>query len=148
MDTRVSWNPTLSHSYAGTSIRASLTFNQGFKAGRNMRRKLLAVLRLKCHGLFLDLQVCGLPMGGWGCRAQRAAGITWGSARFVDPGGSCVSALVCRRVHVCGSTSGITYVCTHVYVCVNERVPASMRRCVVCVGMRACACVRRCALCR
>ncbi|XP_057397207.1 telomerase reverse transcriptase isoform X1 [Balaenoptera acutorostrata] len=47
-------------SYAGTSIRASLTFNQGFKAGRNMRRKLLAVLRLKCHGLFLDLQVNSL----------------------------------------------------------------------------------------
>ncbi|XP_057565964.1 telomerase reverse transcriptase isoform X6 [Hippopotamus amphibius kiboko] len=47
-------------SYARTSIRASLTFNQGFKAGRNMRRKLLAVLRLKCHGLFLDLQVNSL----------------------------------------------------------------------------------------
>ncbi|XP_023979618.1 telomerase reverse transcriptase isoform X2 [Physeter macrocephalus] len=47
-------------SYAGTSIRASLTFNQGFKPGRNMRRKLLAVLRLKCHGLFLDLQVNSL----------------------------------------------------------------------------------------
>uniref|UniRef100_A0A8C6AWP4 Telomerase reverse transcriptase n=1 Tax=Monodon monoceros TaxID=40151 RepID=A0A8C6AWP4_MONMO len=47
-------------SYAGTSIRASLTFKQGFKPGRNMRRKLLAVLRLKCHGLFLDLQVNSL----------------------------------------------------------------------------------------
>ncbi|EPY89918.1 hypothetical protein CB1_000069005 [Camelus ferus] len=47
-------------SYARTSIRASLTFNQGFKAGRNMRRKLFAVLRLKCHGLFLDLQVNSL----------------------------------------------------------------------------------------
>uniref|UniRef100_A0A8C9BAX5 Telomerase reverse transcriptase n=1 Tax=Phocoena sinus TaxID=42100 RepID=A0A8C9BAX5_PHOSS len=47
-------------SYAGTSIRASLTFKQGFKPGRNMRRKLLAVLRLKCHGLLLDLQVNSL----------------------------------------------------------------------------------------
>ncbi|XP_026981240.1 telomerase reverse transcriptase isoform X3 [Sagmatias obliquidens] len=47
-------------SYAGTSIRASLTFNQGFKPGRNMRRKLSAVLRLKCQGLFLDLQVNSL----------------------------------------------------------------------------------------
>ncbi|XP_010855438.1 PREDICTED: telomerase reverse transcriptase [Bison bison bison] len=55
-------------SYARTSIRASLTFTQGFKPGRNMRRKLLAVLQLKCHGLFLDLQ--GPP----GSRAQRRAG--------------------------------------------------------------------------
>uniref|UniRef100_A0A8C3VK75 Telomerase reverse transcriptase n=1 Tax=Catagonus wagneri TaxID=51154 RepID=A0A8C3VK75_9CETA len=47
-------------SYAQTSIRASLTFNQGFKPGSNMRRKLLAVLRLKCHGIFLDLQVNSL----------------------------------------------------------------------------------------
>uniref|UniRef100_A0A8C0WZD1 Telomerase reverse transcriptase n=1 Tax=Castor canadensis TaxID=51338 RepID=A0A8C0WZD1_CASCN len=47
-------------SYARTSIRASLTFHRGFNAGRNMRRKLLAVLRLKCHSLFLDLQVNSL----------------------------------------------------------------------------------------
>ncbi|KAM5328658.1 telomerase reverse transcriptase isoform 2-T2 [Glossophaga mutica] len=47
-------------SYAQTSIRASLTFSQGFKAGRSMRRKLFAVLRLKCHSLFLDLQVNSL----------------------------------------------------------------------------------------
>ncbi|XP_036775976.2 telomerase reverse transcriptase isoform X1 [Manis pentadactyla] len=47
-------------SYAQTSIKASLTFNQGFKPGRNMRRKLFAVLRLKCHGLFMDLQVNSL----------------------------------------------------------------------------------------
>ncbi|XP_066231030.1 telomerase reverse transcriptase isoform X1 [Saccopteryx leptura] len=47
-------------SYAHTSIRASLTFSQGFKAGRNMRRKLFAVLRLKCHSLFLDLQMNSL----------------------------------------------------------------------------------------
>ncbi|XP_016067684.1 PREDICTED: telomerase reverse transcriptase [Miniopterus natalensis] len=47
-------------SYAHTSIRASLTFSQGFKAGRSMRRKLFAVLRLKCHSLLLDLQVNSL----------------------------------------------------------------------------------------
>ncbi|XP_045042162.2 telomerase reverse transcriptase isoform X2 [Desmodus rotundus] len=47
-------------SYAQTSIRASLTFSQGFKAGRSMRRKLFAVLGLKCHSLFLDLQVNSL----------------------------------------------------------------------------------------
>ncbi|XP_062943554.1 telomerase reverse transcriptase isoform X2 [Cynocephalus volans] len=57
--------PHLTHakaflSYARTSIRASLTFNCGFRAGRNMRRKLFGVLRLKCHGLFLDLQVNSL----------------------------------------------------------------------------------------
>ncbi|XP_055003451.1 telomerase reverse transcriptase [Sorex araneus] len=48
-------------SYAETSIRASLAFSQGHKPGRNMRCKLLQVLRLKCHGLFLDLQVNSLP---------------------------------------------------------------------------------------
>ena len=63
VDTRASQDPILSHSYARTSIRASLTFTQGFKPGRNMRRKLLAVLQLKCHGLFLDLQVGGGAVG-------------------------------------------------------------------------------------
>ncbi|EHB11193.1 Telomerase reverse transcriptase [Heterocephalus glaber] len=47
-------------SYARTSIRASLTFDRGIRAGWSMRRKLLAILRLKCHGLFLDLQVNSL----------------------------------------------------------------------------------------
>ncbi|CAO2592048.1 Telomerase reverse transcriptase [Lemmus lemmus] len=47
-------------SYAQTSVKASLTFQRIFKAGRNMRHKLLAVLRLKCHSLFLDLQ---FPLG-------------------------------------------------------------------------------------
>nr|XP_040127881.1 telomerase reverse transcriptase isoform X7 [Ictidomys tridecemlineatus] len=47
-------------SYAQTSVRASLTFHRGSRVGRNLRRKLLAVLRLKCHGLFLDLQVNSL----------------------------------------------------------------------------------------
>ncbi|XP_058536166.1 telomerase reverse transcriptase isoform X3 [Ochotona princeps] len=47
-------------SFAGTSARSSLTFNPGPQAGRSLRHKLLAVLRLKCHGLFLDLQVNSL----------------------------------------------------------------------------------------
>ncbi|XP_058148628.1 telomerase reverse transcriptase [Dasypus novemcinctus] len=47
-------------SYARTSIRASLALQHGRQPGRSMRRKLFAVLRLKCHGLFLDLQVNGL----------------------------------------------------------------------------------------
>uniref|UniRef100_A0A8C2M0A0 Telomerase reverse transcriptase n=1 Tax=Cricetulus griseus TaxID=10029 RepID=A0A8C2M0A0_CRIGR len=46
--------------YARTSIKASLTFQRIFKAGKNMRHKLLAVLRLKCHSLFLDLQMNSL----------------------------------------------------------------------------------------
>ncbi|XP_072461458.1 telomerase reverse transcriptase isoform X2 [Notamacropus eugenii] len=46
--------------YSRTSIRASLSFDHSVKAGRNMRNKLIAVLRLKCHGLFLDLQVNSL----------------------------------------------------------------------------------------
>lgn len=44
-------------SYSRTSIKASLTFQRVSKAGRRMRQKLLALLRLKCHSLFLDLQV-------------------------------------------------------------------------------------------
>uniref|UniRef100_UPI00398F37AC telomerase reverse transcriptase n=1 Tax=Pristiophorus japonicus TaxID=55135 RepID=UPI00398F37AC len=44
-------------SYANTSIRASLTFNCSSKAGQHMKKKLLAVLKLKCHHIFLDLEV-------------------------------------------------------------------------------------------
>ncbi|XP_026645852.1 telomerase reverse transcriptase-like [Microtus ochrogaster] len=44
-------------SYTRTSVKASLTFQRTFKAGRNTRHKLLAILRLKCHSLFLDLQI-------------------------------------------------------------------------------------------
>ncbi|XP_072366047.1 telomerase reverse transcriptase isoform X1 [Scyliorhinus torazame] len=44
-------------SYANTSIRSSLTFNCRPEAGENLRRKLLAVLKLKCHHIFLDLEV-------------------------------------------------------------------------------------------
>ncbi|XP_034379439.1 telomerase reverse transcriptase isoform X2 [Arvicanthis niloticus] len=46
--------------YARTSIKTSLTFQSVFKAGKTMRYKLLSVLRLKCHSLFLDLQVNSL----------------------------------------------------------------------------------------
>ncbi|XP_068932525.1 telomerase reverse transcriptase isoform X2 [Petaurus breviceps papuanus] len=46
--------------YSHTSIRTSLSFDHSVKAGRNMRNKLVAVLRMKCYGLFLDLQVNSL----------------------------------------------------------------------------------------
>lgn len=44
-------------SYAFTSIRSSLSFNSSRIAGKNMKCKLTAVLKLKCHPLFLDLKV-------------------------------------------------------------------------------------------
>ncbi|GCC38545.1 hypothetical protein chiPu_0017060 [Chiloscyllium punctatum] len=47
-------------SYANTSIRSSMTFNCSSEAGKNLRRKLLAVLKLKCHRMFLDLEVSTL----------------------------------------------------------------------------------------
>uniref|UniRef100_A0A8D0GGA9 Telomerase reverse transcriptase n=1 Tax=Sphenodon punctatus TaxID=8508 RepID=A0A8D0GGA9_SPHPU len=47
-------------SYAGTSIRSSLTFNSSCAAGKNMKCKLITVLLLKCHSLFLDLQINSL----------------------------------------------------------------------------------------
>uniref|UniRef100_A0A672YP67 Telomerase reverse transcriptase n=1 Tax=Sphaeramia orbicularis TaxID=375764 RepID=A0A672YP67_9TELE len=43
-------------SYAGLSLRYSLTLGSFHSAGQQMRRKLLAILRLKCHALFLDLK--------------------------------------------------------------------------------------------
>ncbi|XP_022437032.1 telomerase reverse transcriptase isoform X3 [Delphinapterus leucas] len=131
-------------SYAGTSIRASLTFKQGFKPGRNMRRKLLAVLRLKCHGLFLDLQVCGLPVGGWGCGAQRAAASPEGPRALRRSWGrTCVCSCVRARARVWRHIRHQIHVHSRVYVCLNECVPASMCRCVVC-GY-ACLCLCLCA---
>uniref|UniRef100_A0A8C0GSQ2 Telomerase reverse transcriptase n=1 Tax=Chelonoidis abingdonii TaxID=106734 RepID=A0A8C0GSQ2_CHEAB len=47
-------------SYACTSIRSSLAFNSSNTAGKNMKYKLLTVLKLKCHSLFLNLQVNSL----------------------------------------------------------------------------------------
>ncbi|XP_063254570.1 telomerase reverse transcriptase [Prinia subflava] len=47
-------------SYACTSIRSSLTFSSSVTAGKNMKYKLSAVLKLKCHSLFLDLQINSL----------------------------------------------------------------------------------------
>ncbi|XP_062986072.1 telomerase reverse transcriptase [Elgaria multicarinata webbii] len=47
-------------SYACTSIRSSLSFNFSSKAGVSMRNKLLSVLQLKCHSLFVDLQINSL----------------------------------------------------------------------------------------
>ncbi|KAH0618035.1 hypothetical protein JD844_016960 [Phrynosoma platyrhinos] len=44
-------------SYACTSIRSSLSFKSSAKGGVSMRNKLFAVLKLKCHSLFMDLQI-------------------------------------------------------------------------------------------
>uniref|UniRef100_A0A672GU47 Telomerase reverse transcriptase n=1 Tax=Salarias fasciatus TaxID=181472 RepID=A0A672GU47_SALFA len=47
-------------SYAGLSLRYSLTLGSFHSAGQQMRRKLIAVLRLNCRCLFLDLKVNSL----------------------------------------------------------------------------------------
>ncbi|XP_040288891.1 telomerase reverse transcriptase isoform X1 [Bufo bufo] len=47
-------------SFSCTSVRSSLSFCHSSKAGENLRHKLLNVLQLKCHSLFLDLQVNSL----------------------------------------------------------------------------------------
>ncbi|XP_010116913.1 PREDICTED: telomerase reverse transcriptase, partial [Chlamydotis macqueenii] len=47
-------------SYTCTSIRSSLSFNSSRTAGKNMKYKLISVLKLKCHCLFLDLQINSL----------------------------------------------------------------------------------------
>lgn len=43
-------------SYAGLSLRYSLTLGSFHSAGKQMKKKLMAILRLKCHALFLDLK--------------------------------------------------------------------------------------------
>lgn len=47
-------------SYAGLSLRYSLTLGSVHSAGQQMKRKLMAILRLKCHALFLDLKTNSL----------------------------------------------------------------------------------------
>ncbi|XP_044027249.1 telomerase reverse transcriptase [Siniperca chuatsi] len=47
-------------SYAGLSLRYSLTLGSFHSAGQQMRRKLMTILRLKCHALFLDLKTNSL----------------------------------------------------------------------------------------
>ncbi|XP_038550696.1 telomerase reverse transcriptase [Micropterus salmoides] len=47
-------------SYAGLSLRYSLTLGSFHSAGQQMRRKLMSILRLKCHALFLDLKTNSL----------------------------------------------------------------------------------------
>ncbi|KAM9701147.1 telomerase reverse transcriptase-like, partial [Menidia menidia] len=44
-------------SYAGLSLRYSLTLGSVHSAGQQMRRKLMGILRLKFHPLFLDLKI-------------------------------------------------------------------------------------------
>ncbi|XP_042083970.1 telomerase reverse transcriptase isoform X1 [Haplochromis burtoni] len=47
-------------SYAGLSLRYSLTLGSSHSAGQQMKRKLMAILRLKCHALFFDLKTNSL----------------------------------------------------------------------------------------
>ncbi|XP_056254520.1 telomerase reverse transcriptase isoform X2 [Seriola aureovittata] len=47
-------------SFAGLSLRYSLTLGSFHSAGQQMRRKLMGILRLKCHALFLDLKTNSL----------------------------------------------------------------------------------------
>uniref|UniRef100_A0A674CVD7 Telomerase reverse transcriptase n=1 Tax=Salmo trutta TaxID=8032 RepID=A0A674CVD7_SALTR len=47
-------------SYAGLSLRYSLTLGSAHCAGQQMKRKLMSILRLKCHALFLDLKTNSL----------------------------------------------------------------------------------------
>ncbi|XP_061838312.2 telomerase reverse transcriptase isoform X1 [Nerophis lumbriciformis] len=47
-------------SYAGLSLRYSLTLGSVHSAGEQMRRKMMMVLRLKFHALFLDLETNSL----------------------------------------------------------------------------------------
>nr|XP_057902274.1 telomerase reverse transcriptase isoform X2 [Doryrhamphus excisus] len=49
-------------SYAGLSLRYSLTLGSFRSAGEHMRRKLMMILRLKCHPLFLDLKRSSLAV--------------------------------------------------------------------------------------
>ncbi|CAB1442950.1 unnamed protein product [Pleuronectes platessa] len=47
-------------SYAGLSLRYSLSLGSFHSAGQQMKRKLMSILRLKCHALFLDLKTNSL----------------------------------------------------------------------------------------
>ncbi|KAL4629748.1 telomerase reverse transcriptase-like [Arapaima gigas] len=47
-------------SYAGLSLRYSLTLGSTPFAGFHMRRKLMAILKLKCQAIFLDLKMNSL----------------------------------------------------------------------------------------
>uniref|UniRef100_A0A8C4Z5F3 Telomerase reverse transcriptase n=1 Tax=Gadus morhua TaxID=8049 RepID=A0A8C4Z5F3_GADMO len=44
-------------SYAGLSLRYSFTLGFSQRAGLHMKKKLMGLLRLKCHALFLDLTI-------------------------------------------------------------------------------------------
>lgn len=44
-------------SFAGLSVRYSLSLGSFHCAGQQMRRKLMSILRLKCHAVFVDLKV-------------------------------------------------------------------------------------------
>ncbi|XP_057645957.1 telomerase reverse transcriptase isoform X1 [Chionomys nivalis] len=108
--------------YTQTSVKASLTFQRTFKPGRNMRHKLLTILRLKCHSLFLDLQVS-----------------RWAATSSVEP--------LCRSCSLCGGTCRERCMCVEgnrVCVCVCACVHACVYvHCAcMCVCVHACVCVR------
>lgn len=44
-------------SFAGLSVRYSLSLGSFHCAGQQMRRKLMSILKLKCHAVFVDLKV-------------------------------------------------------------------------------------------
>uniref|UniRef100_A0A8C9VGR4 Telomerase reverse transcriptase n=1 Tax=Scleropages formosus TaxID=113540 RepID=A0A8C9VGR4_SCLFO len=48
-------------SYAGLSLRWSLTLGSTPCAGQHMSKKLMALLKLKCQAIFLDLKMNSLP---------------------------------------------------------------------------------------
>ncbi|XP_066572083.1 telomerase reverse transcriptase isoform X2 [Amia ocellicauda] len=44
-------------SYAGVSIRYSLTLGSTSHPGQHMKKKLMSILKLKCHAIYLDLKI-------------------------------------------------------------------------------------------
>ncbi|XP_053718847.1 telomerase reverse transcriptase [Synchiropus splendidus] len=47
-------------SYAGLSLRYTLTLGSVISPGQQMRRKLMGIIRLKCHSVFVDLKTNSL----------------------------------------------------------------------------------------
>uniref|UniRef100_A0A8C5ZS42 Telomerase reverse transcriptase n=1 Tax=Marmota marmota marmota TaxID=9994 RepID=A0A8C5ZS42_MARMA len=129
-------------SYAQTSVRASLTFHRGSKVGRNLRRKLLAVLRLKCHGLFVDLQVSGAHAQSPSTRPLRVASLVVLCVQVCTCMYECTCVHVNTRLHF---SLGIhVYPCAGVYVTAHEHVCVCVRAACVHVCMSSAACPARC----
>ncbi|XP_015418603.1 PREDICTED: telomerase reverse transcriptase [Myotis davidii] len=118
-------------SYAQTSIRASLTFSQGSKPGRSMRRKLFAVLRLKCHSLLLDLQVSMPPaalellLAECGTLRPQLAQALEPQGQDVIPAGSCQTAADGHTCTLFGRGPGNVHTgpCRHTHLLVHMLQP-------------------------